>query len=109
MKELDCIISTLEPERKENGTPSFRLRPAVVHHVKTREARKKKSIRRRRSACGAWMVMFAVFAALACYLALAMAETMRRGYFSVGGELILAVSIGYIVYVMGSKKAPAGK
>lgn len=111
-KELDFIIQVLEPEQKENGTLAIHCRIAETAGAKkpgnAAEAQRKTKKRCTFAApqLAPWMqTIIAVFAACACYIALAVMEIGRRGYFGIGGELFLSIGVGYLVYcLLGNKK-----
>lgn len=130
-KEIEFIIRVLEPEQRANGTLAIHCRkvPTVqaidrkgdhgpeMHREPAASAQRKRherAAKMKRKVKGvtasrmisAWTILTAVFAASASYLTLASAEFTRRGYFSVGGELIFSIGIGYLVYyLLGMKKS----
>lgn len=128
-KEIEFIIRVLEPEQRANGTLAIHCRPSsAIKSGRTAEpASSQKSSgenRRRRKGPGkrssikgegAWRllavwgpILLAICSAALCYLAVTTAEMSRRGYYSVGGELLLSIAVGYFVYrCTGMKKTPA--
>lgn len=116
-RELNFIINVLVPEQRENGTLAIHCRKAVMTEekaVSSKPQRKKRNRRRKDRkpilpGMTTWTgFLLAFFASVVCYIVLAAAEVTRRGYFSVGGEVLFALAVGYIVFrVAGTKNAPA--
>lgn len=117
-RELNFIINVLVPEQRENGTLAIHCRKVAAHEDKAVSPAKPQ--RKKRNHCRKgrkpilpgmteWVgFLLAVFASVICYIALAAAEVTRRGYFSLGGEVVFALAVGYIVFrVAGTKNAPA--
>jgi len=128
-KEIEFIIRVLEPEQRANGTLAIHCRPSsAIKSGRTAEPASSQrpsraDLRRRKGSGkhssknvdGIWRplavwgpILLAICSAALCYLAVATAEMSRRGYYSVGGELLLSIAVGYFVYrCTGMKKTPA--